>query len=87
MKQHTKNRRRHKFGRVQPVPRPWKRWEERYLGIRMDPEVARLIGRNPAAVAKHRRRLGIPAVRRRRAWTRAEDRLLEPCRIQPSGKG
>ena len=72
----VENHRRYKFGRVQPVPRPWKRSEERYLGIRMDPEVARLIGRRPAAVAKHRRRLGIPAVRRRRAWSRAEDRLL-----------
>ena len=26
------NRRRYKFGRVQPTPRPWKRSEERYLG-------------------------------------------------------
>ena len=72
----VENRRRLKFGRVQPTPRPWKRSEERYLGIRMDPEVARLIGRHPAVVAEHRRQLGIPAVRRRRAWTRAEDRLL-----------
>jgi hypothetical protein len=42
----------------------------------MDPEVARLIVRHRAVVAEHRRQLGIPAVRRRRAWTRAEDRLL-----------
>ena len=72
----VENRRRHKFGRVQPTPQPWKRSEESYLGIRMDPEVARLIDRHPSVVAKHRRQLGIPAVRRRRAWTRAEDRLL-----------
>ena len=44
--------------------------------MRTDAEVARLIGRHPHVVAKHRRRLGIPALRRRRPWTRAEDRLL-----------
>ena len=70
------NHRRYKFGLVKPPPPPWKRSEERYLGLRTDPEVARLTGRHPQTVGERRRRLGIPPFRRRRPWTRAEDRLL-----------
>ena len=79
----VENRRRLKFGRVQPTPRPWKRSEERYLGIRMDPEVARLIGRHPAVVAEHRRQLGIPAVRRRRFSTATTERPSRLANARP----
>jgi hypothetical protein len=52
-------RRRVKFGRLAPAPRPWAPREDRLLGTRLDTDVAELTRRHPGVVPARRRRLGI----------------------------